>query len=42
MQSLCPFGYHYDIHHVYLGATLMPATLNFNHSPTLHKTAWVM
>ena len=41
MQSLCPFGYHYDLHYVYLGATLMPSTLNFNYSSTLHKTAWV-
>lgn len=36
-----PLGYHYDLHHGYLCAALMPATLDFNRSATLEKTAWV-
>ncbi len=36
-----PVGYLYDLHHGYLCAALMPATLDFNRSAVLAKTAWV-
>ncbi len=36
-----PIGYLYDLHHGYLCAALMPATLDFNRSARLTKTAWV-
>jgi len=36
-----PVGYVYDLHHGYLCAALMPATLDFNRSAVLEKTAWV-
>ncbi len=36
-----PVGYIYDLHHGYLCAALMPATLDFNRSAVLAKTAWV-
>jgi len=36
-----PVGYLYDLHHGYLCAALMPATLDFNRSARLEKTAWV-
>lgn len=36
-----PLGYLYDLHHGYLCAALMAATLDFNRSAVLEKTAWV-
>lgn len=36
-----PVGYVYDLHHGYLCAALMPATLDYNRSAVLEKTAWV-
>lgn len=36
-----PVGYIYDLHHGYLCAALMPATLDYNRSAVLAKTAWV-
>lgn len=36
-----PVGYIYDLHHGYLCAALMPATLDFNRSAVMEKTAWV-
>ena len=36
-----PIGYLYDLHHGYLCAALMPATLDYNRSAVLAKTAWV-
>ena len=36
-----PVGYVYDLHHGYLCAALMPATLDYNRSAVLAKTAWV-
>jgi len=36
-----PLGYLYDLHHGYLCAALMAATLDFNRSATIAKTAWV-
>lgn len=36
-----PVGYLYDLHHGYLCAALMPATLDYNRSAVLAKTAWV-
>lgn len=36
-----PVGYLYDLHHGYLCAALMPATLDYNRSAVLEKTAWV-
>lgn len=36
-----PIGYLYDLHHGYLCAALMPATLDHNRSAVPHKVAWV-
>lgn len=36
-----PVGYLYDLHHGYLCAALMPATLDYNRSAVMAKTAWV-
>lgn len=36
-----PIGYLYDLHHGYLCAALMPATLDFNQHAVPEKTAWV-
>jgi alcohol dehydrogenase class IV len=36
-----PLGYLYDLHHGYLCAALMAATLDFNRSAVLEKSAWV-
>jgi alcohol dehydrogenase class IV len=36
-----PIGYLYDLHHGYLCAALMPATLDANAAATPEKTAWV-
>lgn len=36
-----PLGYVYDLHHGYLCAALMAATLDFNRSAVMAKTAWV-
>ena len=36
-----PIGYLYDLHHGYLCAALMPATLDFNRHAVVAKTAWV-
>jgi alcohol dehydrogenase len=36
-----PIGYLYDLHHGYLCAALMPATLDFNRTAVTAKTAWV-
>ena len=36
-----PVGYLYDLHHGYLCAALMPATLDYNRPAVLSKTAWV-
>ncbi len=36
-----PVGYLYDLHHGYLCAALMPATLDYNRSAVPAKTAWV-
>lgn len=36
-----PVGYLYDLHHGYLCAALMPATLDCNRSAALAKTAWI-
>jgi alcohol dehydrogenase len=36
-----PIGYLYDLHHGYLCAALMPATLDFNAEARLEKVAWV-
>jgi alcohol dehydrogenase class IV len=36
-----PIGYLYDLHHGYLCAALMPATLDANAGAVTEKTAWV-
>src|SRR4029077_15996195 len=36
-----PIGYLYDLHHGYLCAALMPATLDANAVAATEKTAWV-
>jgi alcohol dehydrogenase class IV len=36
-----PIGYLYDLHHGYLCAALMPATLDANAAAVTEKTAWV-
>ncbi|MCB0994550.1 MAG: iron-containing alcohol dehydrogenase, partial [Acidimicrobiales bacterium] len=36
-----PLGYVYDLHHGYLCAALMAATLDYNRSAVLSKTAWI-
>ena len=36
-----PIGYLYDLHHGYLCAALMPATLDANSAAVPEKTAWV-
>lgn len=36
-----PLGFVYDLHHGYLCAALMAATLDYNRSAVLAKTAWV-
>jgi alcohol dehydrogenase len=36
-----PIGYLYDLHHGYLCAALMPATLDFNQDAARPKVAWV-
>lgn len=36
-----PIGYLYDLHHGYLCAALMPATLDFNQEAARPKVAWI-